>query len=695
MDLHITKKYREDLPSGTGYFLQYIHNRVYNENKNMLIAIIGPTGCQPSGNKVLMADGSWKNIEEIKIGNIVLSPQKDKSFVFAVVKNITSFFCDNVFNIVELNKTKQKLYSCSSNHIIPFYHRFKKRGTKNGKRYLINEWQGFKEYEVEQLSLMSKKQRGHTNIAFTSFPVPNFLDRINCEIEPYTLGVFLGDGMFRYCVRNIINKDYNVMKRSDKKEIHRKINSRLMIESSNQEIINKIVKFYGECKVYTKRDCLSKSYDWGLNSLLAKHLEKYGLKGVNSGTKFIPKEAMLSDLEYRKKLLAGLIDTDGYYRNGGYSFILKSRRLIEDIRDLVYSLGGRCCKIKKVTKKIKSSGFIGEYYSLSVYLNDLKLPIINQHKIKDIKSIYLDSNRIAIDLKQSKPCMVYGFELDSPSGWYITDNWMVTHNSGKSWSGLTMMEELDKEYRKENVCFRALEFMDRLNSGEMKKGVVVIWDESGIDLNAKQWQSLINRVINYILQTFRHENLIVIFTVPYLSFLDSDSRKLLHCILKTKKIDKKTQTTVLQPLLIQVNDETGKAYRKHLRVLTPDGYMSKVTRIRLRKPSEEFRNWYEAQKIEFSKKLRQEIRDKLLKQKLKEFVDPLKGYIIGKKERMANDLYDKYKNQSEVARIMGIDEKQVRNYLKSMPEKLKMQEFAKENGFLGFSDVSDTPERLK
>ena len=48
-----------------------------------------------------------------------------------------------------------------------------------------------------------------------------------------------------------------------------------------------------------------------------------------------------------------------------------------------------------------------------------------------------------IDLEKLKPCMVYGFEIDSPSHWYVTDNYMVTHNS---WGCLGIAELYSKMF---------------------------------------------------------------------------------------------------------------------------------------------------------------------------------------------------------------------------------------------------------
>ena len=42
------------------------NNRTVRNNKNCLVVTTGPTGCQPKGSKVLLSNGIWKNIEDIK-----------------------------------------------------------------------------------------------------------------------------------------------------------------------------------------------------------------------------------------------------------------------------------------------------------------------------------------------------------------------------------------------------------------------------------------------------------------------------------------------------------------------------------------------------------------------------------------------------------------------------------------------------
>jgi len=578
------------------------------QNKNNLIVMIGPTGCQPKGSKVLMANGEWKSIENIKKGDFILSPQKNGKYKYSKVINTSKWFCNKNYDVITKNKGNKKLYSCSYNHIIPIYRNFNKRKTINGKRKYIKKWWDFSEYEAEKFANMSSKVKSHQNIGFTSPAISEFKGRKDCEIEPYTLGVFLGDGMFR-------SNQPNERKRRD-----------IIITSADFKIMEEISKHYPIMNIYNDKRSKVKGYAFSINSELSKLLTKYNLEGKKSGTKFIPKEALLSNLDYRKKLLAGLIDTDGYYRNGGYSITTKSKKLSEDILFLVHTLGGRG-NIKKVKKGIKKLNFIGEYYLVSFYLGDLNFPLKLQRKIKDTNCVYINSNRIAIDLKKSKASEVYGFEIDSESKWYITDNWMVTHNSGKTWTTMSICESIAKEnktdFNVDNIVFTLKELMALINSDNLKKGSCIIFDEPQVSISNREFMSEANKVFNYLLTTFRHRNLNLFFCTPYEDLLDKASRKLFHAKFEIVSINYKRQTVRVKPKTTEYNSYMQKFYEKYLRVCYKPEYSTKYVTKKLmywdvEKPSKDLINDYEEKKLAFTTNLNRRIQNRLEKYDMKD-----------------------------------------------------------------------------
>ena len=388
---------------------------------DFFLCVEGNTGCQPEGSKVLMSDGSWKNIENIKNGDEVLSPQKNGEVIFAKVNKYHQWVSEN--NFILTDKYGNKLYSCSSTHEIPYYEYRYDGEKKESAGYLNN---------LKESVLMRKN-------FFSTHPIKKFRGRKNCEIEPYTLGIYLGDGSFSSIRR----------KREGRKGCSGNwINRQLNISNSKKEIMNEVCKYYPYMKLYTGKNN-SKMFRFSIYSELSKGLIKYGLEGLGSGKKFIPKEALLSDFNYRKRLLAGLIDTDGYYNGCCYEITTKSKTMSEDIKNLLLSLGQQA-RICKIVKKIKERNFEGEYYRISFNLINIDIPLLVKYKQRKTNRKFLRKypNTLRAKFKKDKTRIVCGFEVDSDSHNYITDNWMVTGNCGKSTLSVHIALRVKKEFKK-------------------------------------------------------------------------------------------------------------------------------------------------------------------------------------------------------------------------------------------------------
>ncbi len=109
--------------------LQHVEGkRIYDENGNLeergiiLVLMSGAPGCQPAGSKVLMANGEWKNIENIKPNEKVKSPYVDGNGVVqmadAEILSTSEWGCNEIYDIID-SETQTVLYSCSYNHPIP------------------------------------------------------------------------------------------------------------------------------------------------------------------------------------------------------------------------------------------------------------------------------------------------------------------------------------------------------------------------------------------------------------------------------------------------------------------------------------------------------------------------------------------------------------------------------------------------
>lgn len=189
--------------------------------------------------------------------------------------------------------------------------------------------------------------------------------------------------------------------------------------------------------------------------------------------------------------------------------------------------------------------------------------------------------------------------------------------SGKSYIALGLGELIAKErFGIDNVVFTAEQFLSLLNSKKLKGGDVVVWDEAGVGLSSQEWYSLSNKLINYVLQTFRYENLAVIFTTPSFDFIDSKTRKLFHVYIETIGINHTKKLCFAKCLNIQYNARTGTPYFKYSRVLE-DGRSMRVVRNIFHLPSAGLISAYEHKKQCFAKTLKMDVELELKTQKLK------------------------------------------------------------------------------
>lgn len=185
--------------------------------------------------------------------------------------------------------------------------------------------------------------------------------------------------------------------------------------------------------------------------------------------------------------------------------------------------------------------------------------------------------------------------------------------SGKSWSSLSIAHDLDPDFSIDRVVFSGLELMELINSGNLKRGSVIVFEEVGVEMSNRNWASVTNKMLNYLIQTFRHRGFILIMNSPYSDFIDSATRKLFHAELQTQGIDFNTSECRLKPQLIQYNARIQKFYYKRLKVIRPEGVIP-VSFWKVSKPPEELIQAYEKKKRSYTDSLNKRILSELQEQ---------------------------------------------------------------------------------
>lgn len=189
---------------------------------------------------------------------------------------------------------------------------------------------------------------------------------------------------------------------------------------------------------------------------------------------------------------------------------------------------------------------------------------------------------------------------------------------GKSWSALSIAHSIDSSFNpREQVAFSFKELMriinkfnDKTTELSKRKYKVIVFDEAQTDLSNREWQSKVNKLFNYLLSTFRHQQIILLFTSPYSDFIDSASMKLIHCKFEVKGWNKKTRKTQLRPKLLQYNPNMKKFYYHSLYVIAHKK-VNKLVHWFIDSPPQHIIEPYEAMKSAFTLALNKEITQEL------------------------------------------------------------------------------------
>jgi len=187
---------------------------------------------------------------------------------------------------------------------------------------------------------------------------------------------------------------------------------------------------------------------------------------------------------------------------------------------------------------------------------------------------------------------------------------------GKSWSAIEIARQIDPNFDSiKQVAFNfsgLMRVINKFNNPGLdeelynKKYKVVIFDEAQTDVNRHEWQSKTNKFLNYVLSTFRHQNIIVFFTTPFEDYIDSNALKLFHANFECKGWSKKTKKSLLRPKIFQYNPQKRKMYNHSLHIITKTGVKKMIT-WKIGCPPKELTEPYEEAKFRFTNALNMKI----------------------------------------------------------------------------------------
>lgn len=385
-------------------FLQYYnHTKPRYRLKGALFAGDPGSGKAQPLTSFIRTPNGWTTMGEIQLGDLVSTPDGGSA-------PVTGVYPQGFKDVYRVTFGDGRFTECCGEHLWTIYNRNNGRG----------RWETVNTFKlIELLSVRDAR-------IYVQLVKPEIKEDIQVPVDPYLLGVLIGDGSYRH--------------------------DTVGFSSVDQFIVDQVKELIDDSlEVVPRSGC-----DYGIRRKAAtgpndlkQHLRNLSLDGCYSHEKVIPGFYMEGSFNQKLALLQGLMDTDGHAGTvGGVSFCTTSYTLAMQVEGLIRSIGG----MAKISVKQPYYTHNGERrdgriaYNVNIRYHkpsDLfRLPRKKERCIDDGQ--YNDTLKLAVksvEFVSSKECQC--IMVDHPDHLYITDNYVVTHNT---LGGISAMLARDLDY---------------------------------------------------------------------------------------------------------------------------------------------------------------------------------------------------------------------------------------------------------
>jgi ABC-type dipeptide/oligopeptide/nickel transport system ATPase component len=177
---------------------------------------------------------------------------------------------------------------------------------------------------------------------------------------------------------------------------------------------------------------------------------------------------------------------------------------------------------------------------------------------------------------------------------------------GKSHSALSIARAVDPGFSAEDVYFDPKGLLEAFQSDDYGTGDMIVLDEAGVGLGKRTWYEKSQVLLNQTLQTVRDDNMGVLFTLPRLSELDSQTIGRLHAFLEMTDVVKDDGYALAKWKNVDPSrGDRAKNYYKYSE-LRFDGVPYDVQRVKIGQPPADLAEEYEQRKEAFKDELYKE-----------------------------------------------------------------------------------------
>ena len=364
-------------------FFEGIYQKAVKPGPQQILAN-ATTGCHAAGTKVIMFDGTTKNVEDVRVGDLLIGPDSKPRKVLRLITGQQDMY--------EIAPTKGESFVVNKDHIL----HLKRTRSFYGDRNPLNRARQ-QAGEVTHITVSDYLQKSDSwkHVHKLERSALHFEGTGNLSVDPYILGLWLGDGTSR-------SSGFTTM------------------DQELSEAYSSYAMSVGDTVAKTWSASSKAHYINVSGSNLFRMLKQLDL----IQNKHIPHSYLTAKESDRLLLLAGLIDTDGSKGVGYYEIIQKKKRLVDAILFLARSLGFAAYCRTKLVRHVP-------YYRVTISGDVSRIPVKLPRKICQPRQQKKNVLVTGFTVKPVGEGSFYGFTL-SDDHLYLTSDFTIHHNSGKS-----------------------------------------------------------------------------------------------------------------------------------------------------------------------------------------------------------------------------------------------------------------------
>jgi len=333
--------------------------KINSDDGGLLSLQCGGGKCLAKNTKILMYNGSISKVQNINVGDKIMGDDSKPRNVLSLARGRETMY--KVYTDINNYNTDINNYNTDINNYIV------------NESHILSLTDNINKIDI---SVKDYLELIKNNNELFGYRVPIIFPKKKLELDPYLIGLWLGkNGVF--------------------------------INIKNNDMFTYIIKYFKTIshELYLKQIKINHYIieSFGRSNIFMKFLRNYDI----IKNKKIPKHYKCNSRKNQLLLLAGIIDSKGYYCNDAYIITEKNKKLFNDIIYLARSLG--------LNVSIKNK--------FDIYISGSKIPVLSLPVLSSNSNL---SYKIRIEKLEVDE--YYGFEIDGNRRFVLGD-FTVTHNT--------------------------------------------------------------------------------------------------------------------------------------------------------------------------------------------------------------------------------------------------------------------------